>query len=165
MSAIKDRNTLRIPVMPKPGEAFTYGYLRWGSTDTPPTYYRIAIRHGELIGITDAGYIRHISLRDPDYIVVVSPMARRLDPSKVLIEKRSDGFTFYATKIKGRVKVTAGCRTFTPGEARKHWAKRRRRNWAYSASERKRPDAIRARKQDDALNKWSLAFVKRACKL
>lgn len=165
MSAIKDRNTRHIPVMPKPGQLFTYGYVGYGSLTEPTAYYRIAVKNGELIGITDAGYTRHISLRDPDYQLTVKPDVKPLAMSKVLIEKRADGYTHYAMKIKGRVRIIAGCCNFTPGQARKHWAKRRRRNWAYSASERTRPDAIRARKRDEALNKWSLAFVKRACKL
>jgi carbonic anhydrase/acetyltransferase-like protein (isoleucine patch superfamily) len=38
---------------------------------------------------------------------------------------RSDGYVFAIMRSKGAVRITAGCRDFSPAEARKHWQQTR----------------------------------------
>ena len=45
----------------------------------------------------------------------------------ILVASRSDGYIFLVTptKIEGEIVIIAGCRYFTPTQAREHWTKTR----------------------------------------
>lgn len=98
-------------------------------------------------------------------------------PAKVIAEKRKDGFLHFGVVVGRRVIIVAGCRSFKGVvTARKHWNKRQR-NWMAYDREHKyfvrgqhkpfypTPQAHKLRATNAALNKWSLAFVRKVERL
>lgn len=104
----------------------------------------------------------------------------RLSPTtkpdaRVIAASRGD-YTHFAVIVGRRMTISAGCRHFTTAkQALAHWTGRERRSWAYDKTTRRYsvrgtdlgrqydgPKAVKVRAKDAALNKWSIAFVRKA---
>lgn len=87
----------------------------------------------------------------------------------VLRARRSDGYWHYALVVGRRVHIDAGCRNFfTARAALTHWKARQRQPYAYRGGSNMWPNyyktskAAKLRERDSVLNKWSVAFVRKA---
>lgn len=112
-----------------------------------------------------------------DQNLCYSVEGRRGKPAKAIVETRKDQFRHFGIVAGRRVVIVAGCRSFNGiASARKHWGKRQRYFEAFSREHKEywrgayrpfynTPKARKLRARNAALNKWSLAFVRKVERL